>query len=191
MNSVQSRPRVLLVPVGAMTPIAPLFIPALRARATGGRLARSRTAPAQSASRPPARAIPLPGCTFWTDWRASPHRARPISSLRRSRSTGPWTRCGGTGAIPAFTSFRCPSAPPGSISWLNRIEGFWKILRQRALAGRVCSTTDDVDQALQTGVADWNRHPTPFLWNRHPTPFLWNRPPQPKRLLKRRYVYRI
>ena len=37
-------------------------------------------------------------------------------------------------------------------------------------------------QALQTGVADWNRHPTPFLWNR---------PPKPKRLLKRRYVYRI
>ncbi len=71
---------------------------------------------------------------------------------------------------------------PKRAAWLNLIEGFWKILRQRALAGRICSTTDDVDQALQTGVADWNRRPTPFLWNR---------PPKPTRLLKRRYVYRI
>lgn len=71
---------------------------------------------------------------------------------------------------------------PKRAAWLNLIEGFWKILRQRALAGRVCSTTDEVDQALQAGVADWNRRPTPFLWNR---------PPKPQRLLKRRYVYRI
>lgn len=71
---------------------------------------------------------------------------------------------------------------PKRAAWLNLIEGFWKILRQRALAGRVCSTTLEVDQALQAGVADWNRRPSPFLWNR---------PPKPKRLLKRQYVYRI
>lgn len=71
---------------------------------------------------------------------------------------------------------------PKRAAWLNLIEGFWKILRQRALAGRLCSTTDEVDQALQAGVADWNQRPTPFLWNR---------PPKPKRFLKRRYVYRI
>ena len=71
---------------------------------------------------------------------------------------------------------------PKRAAWLNLIEGFWKILRQRALAGRVCSTTDDVDQALQAGVADWNRCPTPFLWNRSP---------KPKRHLKRAYTYRI
>jgi hypothetical protein len=71
---------------------------------------------------------------------------------------------------------------PKRAAWLNLIEGFWKILRQRALAGRVCSTTDDVDQALQAGVTDWNRRPTPVLWNR---------PPKPTRLLKRKYVYRI
>jgi DDE superfamily endonuclease len=71
---------------------------------------------------------------------------------------------------------------PKRAAWLNLIEGFWKILRQRALAGRVCSSTDDVDQALQAGVADWNGRPTPFVWNR---------PPKPHRLLKRRYVYRI
>jgi DDE superfamily endonuclease len=71
---------------------------------------------------------------------------------------------------------------PKRAAWLNLIEGYWKILRQRALAGRVCSTTDEVDRALHAGVADWNDRPTPFLWNR---------PPKPKRLLKRQYVYRI
>jgi hypothetical protein len=75
---------------------------------------------------------------------------------------------------------------PKRAAWLNLIEGFWTILRQRALDGRVCSTTDEVDQALQEalqdGVADWNRRPTPFLWNR---------PPKPKRHLKRAYTYRI
>jgi hypothetical protein len=78
---------------------------------------------------------------------------------------------------------RFPFVPvPKRAAWLNLIEGFGKILRQRALAGRVCSTTEEVDQALQAGVADWNRRPTPFLWNR---------PPKPQRLLKRRYVYSI
>jgi hypothetical protein len=37
---------------------------------------------------------------------------------------------------------------PKRAAWLNLKEGFWKILRQRALDGRVCSTTYEVDQAL-------------------------------------------
>lgn len=71
---------------------------------------------------------------------------------------------------------------PKAAAWLNLIEGFWKILGQRALAGRVCTSTDDVDNALHAGVADWNQQPTPFLWGR---------PPKPTRHLKRKYVYRI
>lgn len=71
---------------------------------------------------------------------------------------------------------------PKAAAWLNLIEGFWKILRQRALAGRDCQSTDDVDAALQAGVAEWNQQPTPFLWGRSPT--------SPRRL-KRTYVYRI
>jgi hypothetical protein len=94
-----------------------------------------------------------------------------------SRSTGASTRCCGNGDIPASTSCHCPSA-----AWLNLIEDFWKILRQRALAGHICSTTAELDQALQAGVADWNRRPTPFLWNR---------PPKHTRLLKLQYIYRI
>ena len=71
---------------------------------------------------------------------------------------------------------------PKAAAWLNLIEGFWKILGQRALAGRDCRSPQEVDAALQAVVADWNQPPTPFLWGR---------PPKPKRYLKRKYVYRI
>jgi hypothetical protein len=71
---------------------------------------------------------------------------------------------------------------PKAAAWLNLIEGFWKILGQRSLAGRECTSTDVVDMALQAGVSDWNRRPSPFLWGR---------PPKPHRQLKRTYVYRI
>jgi hypothetical protein len=71
---------------------------------------------------------------------------------------------------------------PKAAAWLNLIEGFWKILTQRSLHGRTCPDTAAVAAALQAGVEDWNRHPTPFLWGR---------PPKPKRKFKRAYVYRI
>jgi transposase len=71
---------------------------------------------------------------------------------------------------------------PKAAAWLNLIEGFWKILGQRALAGRACASTAGVDHAVLAGVADWNLDPTPFLWGR---------PPRPKRHFKRTYVYRI
>jgi DDE superfamily endonuclease len=73
-------------------------------------------------------------------------------------------------------------ALPKAAAWLNLIEGFWKILGQRALAGRDCRSVDDVDAALHAGVTDWNQQPTPVLWGR---------PPMPKRRLKHTYVYRI
>ena len=71
---------------------------------------------------------------------------------------------------------------PKAAAWLNLIEGFWKILDQRALAGRTCRSVADVERALRAGVADWNRQPTPFLWGR---------PAKARRQLKRTYVYRI
>lgn len=71
---------------------------------------------------------------------------------------------------------------PKAAAWLNLIEGFWKILGQRALAGRSCPDTVTVAAAITAAVDDWNRHPTPFLWGR---------PPKPKRVLKRTYTYRL
>lgn len=71
---------------------------------------------------------------------------------------------------------------PKAAAWLNLIEGFWKIRGQRALAGRPCTSTDDIDHALHAGVSNWNRQPKPFLWGC---------PPRPRRQLKRTYVCRI
>ena len=73
-------------------------------------------------------------------------------------------------------------AVPKAAAWLNLIEGFWKILRQRSLAGRDFHNTVQLGVTLQASVSDWNEHPTPFLWGREP---------RPKRHLKRTYVYRI
>lgn len=71
---------------------------------------------------------------------------------------------------------------PKKAAWLNLLEGFWKILRQRSLAGRNLRDTGGLAAALHAGVDDWDRHPTPFLWGRTP---------RPKRHFKRTYVYRI
>ena len=70
---------------------------------------------------------------------------------------------------------------PKKAAWLNLIEGFWKVLTQRALHGRDCRSTAEV-AALQAALADWNERPPPFFWGR---------PPKPKRRLKRAYVSRI
>ena len=71
---------------------------------------------------------------------------------------------------------------PKAAAWLNLVEGFWKILGQRAWHGRTCRSPAEVATALQAGAADWNSHPTPFLWGR---------PPRPRRQLKPAYVFRI
>ncbi|HEV2122280.1 MAG TPA: transposase [Chloroflexota bacterium] len=71
---------------------------------------------------------------------------------------------------------------PKSAAWLNLIEGFWKILTQRALHGRTCRSPGEVAGALKAGVTEWNAQPTPFLWGR---------PPKPSRRLKRVHAYRL
>ncbi len=73
-------------------------------------------------------------------------------------------------------------AVPKAAAWPNLIEGFWKILGQRSLAGRDFHNTDTLTSALQAGVTDWNQHPPPFLWER---------PSKTKRHFKRVYAYRI
>ncbi len=66
---------------------------------------------------------------------------------------------------------RIHSVPlPKAAARLNLIEGFWKILDRRALAGRTCRSVAGVDDALHAGVSHWNRRPTPFLWGRPAKP---------------------
>lgn len=71
---------------------------------------------------------------------------------------------------------------PKKAAWLNLIEGFWKILGQRGLDGRLCENTQQVAAALRACVTDWNRRPTPFIWGRKP---------RTKRTVKRVYAYRL
>ena len=71
---------------------------------------------------------------------------------------------------------------PKRAAWLNLIEGFWKVLNQRALPGATCRSAAEVAAALQAGVADWNRRPRPSSGADLP---------RPKRRLRRTYTYRI
>jgi hypothetical protein len=73
-------------------------------------------------------------------------------------------------------------AVPTKAAWLNLIEGYWKILNQRALAGRDFPDNDSLQRAL---------HHATDAWNANPTPFCWGRPPTSTRMTKRTYVYRI
>jgi DDE superfamily endonuclease len=71
---------------------------------------------------------------------------------------------------------------PKHAAWLNPIEGFWRILAQRALPGWTCRSPAQVAAALAAGVSDWNAQPSPFLWGR---------PPRPRRRFRHAYVFRI
>ena len=73
-------------------------------------------------------------------------------------------------------------ALPRAAAWLNLVEGFGKILTQRAPHGRTCRSEDGVAAALLAEVADWNAYPTSFLWGR---------PPRPTGRLERVYRYRL
>lgn len=71
---------------------------------------------------------------------------------------------------------------PKKAAWLNLIEGYWRILQERALAGRDFPDELQLDASLLATAKEWNEQPTPFLWGR---------PPKTKRHFKRVYAYRI
>ena len=70
---------------------------------------------------------------------------------------------------------------PKAAAWLNLIEGFWKILGQRALAGRDCASI-----ARSTGPTGRGHRLESAA---HTLPL--GTPAQARRRLKRTYVYRI
>jgi transposase len=49
-------------------------------------------------------------------------------------------------------------------AWLNLIEGWWRIIGQRALAGRNFQDTEGWEQAFDVALAGWNEKPRPFRW---------------------------
>jgi hypothetical protein len=54
---------------------------------------------------------------------------------------------------------------PTGAAWLNLIEGWWRIIRHRALDGRNFQGTAGLERASDIALAGWNEKPTPFRWN--------------------------
>ncbi|MFF7791476.1 transposase [Streptomyces sp. NPDC007991] len=69
---------------------------------------------------------------------------------------------------------------PVGACWLNLQEGWWRIFREAALAGRSFANRDDVEHATTLATRQLNSHAT--AWIR-------GRPAPPTRRLRRRYVY--
>ncbi|MER7929670.1 IS630 family transposase [Streptomyces sp. NPDC096057] len=63
---------------------------------------------------------------------------------------------------------------------LNLQEGWWRIFRKAALAGRSFANRDDIEHATTLATIQLNSRATAWIWGR---------PAPPTRLLRRRYVY--
>ncbi|MER5667128.1 transposase [Streptomyces mirabilis] len=71
---------------------------------------------------------------------------------------------------------------PAGACWLNLQEGWWRIFRKAALAGRSFANRDDIEHATTLATNQLNSRANPWIWGR-PTP--------PTRLLRRRYAYTV
>ncbi|WP_369268641.1 transposase [Streptomyces sp. R11] len=71
---------------------------------------------------------------------------------------------------------------PVGACWLNLQEGWWRIFRKAALAGRSFANRDDIAYATTLATDQLNAHANPWIWGR---------PAPPTRLLRRRYVYTV
>ncbi|MGW1615585.1 hypothetical protein ACWCQZ_40280 [Streptomyces sp. NPDC002285] len=75
-----------------------------------------------------------------------------------------------------------PCLHPGGRTLAQLQEGWWRIFRKAALAGRSFANRDDIASATTLATDQLNAHAHPWIWGR-PTP--------PTRLLRRRYVYTV
>ncbi|MGX1548145.1 transposase [Streptomyces adustus] len=71
---------------------------------------------------------------------------------------------------------------PVGACWLNLQEGWWRIFRKTALAGRSFANPDDITYATALATSQLNSRAKPWIWGR---------PAPPTRRLRRRYVYRV
>jgi transposase len=71
---------------------------------------------------------------------------------------------------------------PTKACWLNRIEGWWRLVRREALAGQDVCGAVDLDEARRVATAQLNRRAKPWVWGR---------PPPKHRKLRRKLVYRL
>ncbi len=71
---------------------------------------------------------------------------------------------------------------PVGACWLNLQEGWWRIFRKAALAGRSFANPNDIAYATTLATSQLNSRAKPWIWGR---------PAPPTRRLRRRYVYRV
>lgn len=95
----------------------------------------------------------------------------PTSGIREGLSTRTWLE-GHPRNGHAFI--------PVGACWLNLQEGWWRIFRKTALAGRSFANPDDITQATTVATQQLNARARPWVWGR---------PAPPTRQLRRRYVY--
>ena len=73
-----------------------------------------------------------------------------------------------------------PSPLPVGASWLNLIEGWWRIFRRKAFAGQDFANHQDLAVATRLATHQLNARARPWIWRR---------PPPPHRTLRRRFLY--
>ncbi|WP_447034820.1 transposase [Streptomyces sp. DSM 118878] len=71
---------------------------------------------------------------------------------------------------------------PVGACWLNLQEGWWRIFRKAALAGRSFANPDDIEYATTLATDRLNSRARPWIWGRLAPP---------TRPLRRRYVYTV
>lgn len=55
---------------------------------------------------------------------------------------------------------------PTSSSWLNLVEGWFRLLTDRRLRRGTFTSVDALTQAIRTWAEHWNHDPKPFIWHR-------------------------
>ncbi len=69
---------------------------------------------------------------------------------------------------------------PVGASWLNLIEGWWRIFRRKAFAGQDFAKHRDLAVATRLATHQLNARARPWIWGRRPPPH---------RTLRRRFLY--
>lgn len=71
---------------------------------------------------------------------------------------------------------------PTGACWLNLQEGWWRLFRRDALAGRTFADAAEIGEATIR---------TTHRLNSRASPWIWGRPPRPQRHLRRHFVYSL
>src|SRR6266516_1884016 len=71
---------------------------------------------------------------------------------------------------------------PTGACWLNLQEGWWRLFRRDALAGKSFANPKEIEQATRVATAQLNLRVKPWVWGR---------PPKDHRHYRRLFCYRI